>query len=411
MQKIVLTKSNKGIVCVDFRQMPMPELCGGETELRKEKPWDVALISEEKPSGIGKICVGHVRDVVKNIEAAFVEIGPDEIGFLSLRNCSPVFLNRKNTDKVCEGDSIIVEIEKDPIKTKDAVLTAQFSIKGRLVILTHGKSGISISSKIKDGEFRKNISASMEECLKTSEISESYGIIVRTDAYRESPEAVIEEWKQLEQQYKGIIELAKTRQKYYVLREPESQVMRFLQNNLDVQEESEIVTDCQDIYNDIEKSDLIKRRNSQLRMYADKLLPLYKLYSLETLFEEIVSKKVWLKSGGYLVVEHTEAMTVIDVNTGKCEKGKNKEKTFHKINVEAAWEIARQLRIRNISGIIIVDFIDNTEEYTRELLEYTRQITSYDSVKVNVVDVTKLHLMEITRKKTTDRITDCKELF
>ncbi len=147
-------------------------------------------------------------------------------------------------------------------------------------------------------------------------------------------------------------------------------------------------------------------------VYEDALLPLYKLYNLEGIFYETYSSKVWLKSGAFLVIEYTEALTVIDVNTGKCERGKSKETTFFQINLEAALEIARQIRIRNISGIIIVDFIDmETEEYTKRLLEYMREIVNKDCVKTTVVDITKLHLMEITRKKTTDRIQKIEQIF
>ena len=133
---------------------------------------------------------------------------------------------------------------------------------------------------------------------------------------------------------------------------------------------------------------------------------------MESLFEEIHARKVWLKSGAYLIIDYTEAMTVIDVNTGKCESGKSKERTFLKINKEAALEIARQMRIRNLSGIIIVDFIDMKEEANvRELLDFTRQILRRDHVKTAAVDITRLHLMEITRQKTSDKIPYVDGLF
>ena len=138
----------------------------------------------------------------------------------------------------------------------------------------------------------------------------------------------------------------------------------------------------------------------RLSFYSDALLPLGKLYSLENAFEKALGKNVWLKSGGYLVIEPTEAMTVIDVNTGKYSGRKNMQDTIYKINMEAADEIGRQLRLRNLSGIIIVDFIDmEREEDRKTLLAHLGDVVSKDPVKTTVVDMTALNLVELTRKK------------
>ena len=141
------------------------------------------------------------------------------------------------------------------------------------------------------------------------------------------------------------------------------------------------------------------------RLYEDKLLPLYKLYNFEGVLKEIASKNIWLKSGAYLVIEYTEAMTVIDVNTGKCIKGSNSDKTFYNINIEAGKEILRQIRLRNISGIIMCDFINMAnEEHNGELMKTLRELAKNDRLKVNVVDMTRLKITEITRKKIRERI-------
>ena len=238
-------------------------------------------------------------------------------------------------------------------------------------------------------------------------------MIVRTEGYYAEFEEITNELLALDAEYHHIIELAKTRQKYYVLKQSEAQELRFVRSNLERTRECEIITDNSSIYEYLLETGITASgENCRLRFYEDELLPLYKLYSLESVFHDAYCQKVWLKSGAYLVIEYTEAMTVIDVNTGKCEKGKSKDATFLNINMEAALEIARQLRIRNISGIIIVDFIDMPDEIsTKKLLEYTRQIMSDDPVKTTVVDITKLHLMEITRKKTTDKIPYIQNLF
>ena len=139
--------------------------------------------------------------------------------------------------------------------------------------------------------------------------------------------------------------------------------------------------------------------SGRLRLYTDDY-SLHKLYSLETELERALSERVWLKSGGFLVIQPTEAMTVIDVNTGKFTGKKNAEETFLKLNLEAAREIALQIRLRNLSGIIIVDFIDmETEESREELMRYLDSLLSSDQIKTTLVDMTKLGLVEITRKK------------
>lgn len=381
----------------------------------REKACGLQIFQKDKPCYIGNIYIGHVRDVVKNIEAAFVEFDKDIVGYLPLKSAAPVFLNRKNTDKVCEGDSIIVQVAKDRIKTKDAVLTANFELAGRLAVITHGKSGISVSAKIRDEQYKKEV---RERLLKFMEEelmggTSSYSVIVRTEGYSAEFKEIVRELRELDAEYHRIIALAETRQKHYLLKQGDTPVLRFVKGGIESGKECEIITDDKEIYEYLlEKRSAEGHAGCKVRFYEDKLLPLYKLYNLEGVFHEAYASKVWLRSGACLVIEYTEAMTVIDVNTGKCEKGKSKEATFFQINLEAALEIARQIRVRNISGIIIVDFIDmEGEEDTRKLLEYTREVMSRDSVKTTVVDITKLHLMEITRKKTTDRVQKVEGLF
>ncbi len=164
----------------------------------------------------------------------------------------------------------------------------------------------------------------------------------------------------------------------------------------------EIITDCPDLYDQLKEylENSQKEDAEKLKLYTDDLLSLGKLYSLENALSKALDKRVWLKSGGYLVIEPTEAMVVIDVNTGKYEGKKKLEETVLKINLEAAAEIARQLRLRNLSGIIMVDFIDmNQEAHKEALMDALRAAVAKDPVKTVVVEMTRLNLVEITRKK------------
>ena len=161
-------------------------------------------------------------------------------------------------------------------------------------------------------------------------------------------------------------------------------------------EYEEVVTDIQAVYEALQTS---YKGTMPIRFYND-AFPLSKLYSIETKMEELFAKKVHLKSGANLIIEYTEAMTVIDVNTAKCITKKDKDSLIYKINLEAAQEIARQLRLRNLSGIIIVDFINMEEEsYNERLLDLLKVLAAKDRIPVNVVDMTGLKLVELTRKK------------
>lgn len=164
----------------------------------------------------------------------------------------------------------------------------------------------------------------------------------------------------------------------------------------------EIITDVPEYHRELKAYlEMCQKEDAgRLTLYEDSLLPLGRLYSLETAFEKALGKNVWLKSGGYLVIEPTEAMTVIDVNTGKYSGRKKMQDTIYKINMEAADEIGRQLRLRNLSGIIIVDFIDmERDEDRKALLAHLGEVVLKDPVKTTVVDMTALNLVELTRKK------------
>ena len=142
-----------------------------------------------------------------------------------------------------------------------------------------------------------------------------------------------------------------------------------------------------------------------IRLYKDDLLPLYKLYNIEGLLKDVSSTNIWLKSGAYIVIEYTEAMTVIDVNSGKFIKGKDRNNTFLKVNIEAAHEIFAQLRLRNISGIVMCDFINmESEDDERVLMNEIKTLASKDRIPVNVLGFTRLKLLELTRKKLRDRV-------
>ena len=270
----------------------------------------------------GDIVIAYVRDVKKDIGAAFIEYAPGKDGYLPLSKIPA-------TVTVKQGDLIPVRLTSEAQKKKRASFSA----------------GIDYS-KYPDGELLRERSGHLT----------AYSYVYKDRSF---------------------------------LSERLDKVFR-------KKEYSEIITDVRTVYENLVTS------YDCIRFYDDESFGLSKLYSLKTVLEESVSVKVWLKCGGYLYIEHTEAMTVIDVNSGKYtpSRGTDKESAYLNVNTEAAIEVCRQLRLRNISGIVIVDFINLVSEDDRNLLmETLRTEALRDTVKVSVVDITALGLVEITRKK------------
>ncbi len=352
---------------------------------------------EEESSLLGNIYIGKVKNIVKNINSAFVEIGKGQMSYYSLSdNKTHHFAVSQERKDLREGDEILVQVARDAVKTKDPVVTANLSFTGHLCVLTAGKNQISFSSKIRDQEWKDQMRTLLEP-----EKEDEFGIIVRTNAAEAEPEVVIEELRQLKAQYHQILENGAHRTCYSKLYEAFPSYINRIRDTY-VTSMEEIVTDDQEIYGQLKQylQQNQPENEGRLRFYEDSMLPLAKLYQIDKAMDEALSTHVWLRSGGYLVIEPTEAMTVIDVNTGKYTGKKNKRDTILKINLEAAAEISHQMRLRNLSGIILVDFIDMEEKEDQELLMKTLAVQcAKDPVKTTVVDMTRLNLVEITRKK------------
>ena len=380
----------------------------------EDSPVNVDIFYEDEPYIVGNIYVAHVNDVVKNINAAFVEYDNGKKAYLSLEN-EPIafFSNKKNTHKICEGDNILVQIKKEPIKTKDAVCSTTIEFPAKYAVLTYGKPGINVSTKIKNDPLRNELSDICTDAIKElsfdddlygmltpeiyTNIIKNTGVIIRTEAKD------LEDYKPLKDELLGLFNALFTclNKAMYskgrtCIKKAPNPIILLSKNS---QAES-IITDDKGYF------DILSKEGLKPIFYEDALLPLYKLYSIESLLNDIKSRKIWLKSGAYLVIDYTEAMTVIDVNTGKCDKGKNKAATILKINLEAAVEAMRQLRLRNISGIVIIDFIDMTDNnYKEQLLSTLKQEAMKDNIKTSIMGMTRLNLVEITRMKIRERVT------
>lgn len=357
-------------------------------ELRCEK--------KESERILGNIYVGRVQKIVKNLNAAFIEIAPGLPCYYPMTSGrDPIFVHKIPSEHMVQGDEVLVQVERESVKTKAPSVTTNLNLTGRYVVLTTEKKQIGISGKIAK-DRREELKALIREHYHGI-----YGVIVRTNAQNISDDIFLDELNRMDQELTSLIKKASMRTCFSCVYQTEAKYMSYLQN---CRQEglTEIVTDLPEVFEQVqtyqEKYPVLAE--IPVRFYQDDLLSLASLYNLSGQIKDALQKRVWLKSGGYLVIEPTEALTVIDVNTGKSMIKKDPQKHFLKINLEAASEIARQMRLRNLSGIVVIDFIDlDSEKDQQELMGFLRKALRPDPVPVQVHDMTKLGLVEVTRKK------------
>lgn len=333
---------------------------------------------------IGDIYLGRVNKILPNIDACFVGV----------RQGEEVFVPLSETKKgLKSGEHILVQIKKEASKGKSALGTTKLSLSGFYCVVNNESHSIEVSSKL-DFEKKTYWKNLLKNAVANDDVLSKYCVIVRTNVSEVSDcSDVISEWISLAKKMEFILEKGKYQSVYSKLYSSEKTYLNYIKN-VSQSELEEIITDDVSVFE--------KLRNSfqnKIRLYQDEF-SLSKLYCLESKMAEALSKKVWLKCGGFLVIEPTEALTVIDVNSGKFDKKLNSEEYYKKVNEEAAYEIARQLKLRNISGIIIVDFINmDSEDHKKALLDKLEKYVAKDTVKTYVVGMTSLGLVEITRTK------------
>lgn len=376
------------------------KLCTVCAHVQDQKVVEIHLKPVGVTTALNNIYVGQVEKIAANIQAAFVRLGQDFNGYLPLNQADQAIYTdgRKKESALRPGDEILVQISREAMKGKLPALTTNLNFSGKYLVLTSGNQKIGFSNKLSKEECRI-INNWLEE--ERNDENRTYGIIVRTNSADASKEEFFRELDMLKKQYEKTVVFGRSRTCFSLLYESEPFYLTAVRNTY-TKELEEIVTDIPEFYDRIKES--LEQQDSDeiqlLHLYQDKLLPLYKLYNLEGAFDEICHEKVWLKSGGFLVIQQTEAFVSIDVNSGKYTGKKKAEETYRKINLEAAEEIARQIRLRNLSGIILVDFInmknpDHQEELFHVLQKYLRR----DPVKTRAVDITPLHILEMTRQK------------
>ncbi len=371
-------------------------LCDYTALMEQNQLLDFQFQPVNQKSILDNIYVGQVDTIVPNIQGAFIKIQKDTPCYYELKEQkTAIYANpKKKTGMVC-GDQVLVQVCRDAMKGKPAAVTTNLSFKGKYLVLTTGKKCLGMSGKLSQ-EDKSRLKKWLEE-----ELSQDYGLVVRTNAQDASKEDFLAELSYLKKRYDKIKQFGPSRTCFSLLEEREPFYLSVIRNTY-FRELEEIVTDIPERKEEIiayltehQPQDLGK-----FRFYKDESFPLNKLYSIEKRFQEISQEKVWLKSGGFLMIQQTEAFVSIDVNSGKYVGKKKAEETYRKINLEAAEEIAHQLRVRNLSGIILIDFINmSNPDHNDELLHVLQKYLRKDPVKAIVHDMTQLNIVEVTRKK------------
>ena len=340
----------------------------------------VETVSLSDESILGNVYTARVVKIVKSIDAAFLDIGTGDTLYYSLKDNENrhIFIKHTaNTDKVCEGDIILVQVEREQVKTKKAEATANIEFVGKNIILNRlGVIGISkkIDSGLRDPLKRKVEKIVKEEKKKIGLEDKAVGAVIRTDAVDSSIEEIQKETITLLCKLNDIMESSKY-----------SNVVSLVYRNCDL-----VSGTISEISKRYSENDLEVIEDDEALITFD----------IDTKLSKLMKRIVYLNSGAWLNVDLTEAMTVIDVNSGKAISGKDKEKSFLKINMEAADMIGRLLRVRNLSGMIIIDFISMKEaESYRTLIDHIRKVVGKDSTRTVYVDTTGLGLVELTRQK------------
>ncbi|MCU1451355.1 MAG: Ribonuclease, Rne/Rng family (Modular protein) [Acidimicrobiales bacterium] len=356
----------------------------------------------------GNIYLGRVQNVLPGMEAAFVDIGTPKNAVLYRGDVQydpeDVVETAPRIEQMLKArQTILCQVTKNPIGTKGARLTQEVSLPGRFVVLIPNSTTYGISKRLADDE-RKRLRRILDDVRP-----EGHGLIVRTAAESATPDELRRDVERLLRQWKEIDSLAKRSKAPSLLyREPDLAV-RIIREEFN-REYRGVVIDDSELYEEVHDyvASLIPELEDRVELFEDdEPLPLFERYHVHEQLHKALDRKVWLPSGGSLIIERTEALTVIDVNTGKNVGSSSLEETVYRNNLEAAEEIARQLRLRDIGGIIVIDFIDMEIRKNREeVLRVFKAALARDKTRTQVFEISELGLVEMTRKRVSEGLVE-----
>ncbi|KGG81099.1 ribonuclease G [Caloranaerobacter azorensis H53214] len=366
-------------------------------------------IEEENKRLLGNIYKGRVVNVLPGMEAAFVDIGLDKNAFLYVKDAiSSNFLESEDIDfkdisirdVVKPGQELLVQVVKEPIGTKGPRISTHITLPGKYVVLMPEIKQVGISRKIIDEEERDRLKKIVEENKP-----ENMGIILRTASAGVEEDLIIKDIEFLVNLYQRIKRESKVVYAPKLIYRELDLVDRIVRDFFGDDTQRLVINDREKYKNILELINEIMPHLKSKIYYFDECYDIFKYFGIETMIKSALERKVWLKSGGYIVIDETEALTSIDVNTGKFVGSVNLEDTVLKTNIEAAKEIAKQLRLRNIGGIIIIDFIDMKDsEDIKYVINCLENELKKDKVKTTILGMTRLGLLEMTRKKDRKKL-------
>ena len=353
-------------------------------------------------SMVGNVYLGRVQNVLPGMEAAFVDVGRgrNAVLYAGEVNWSAEDLEgpaQRIEQALKPGQAVLVQVTKDPIGGKGARLTAQISLPGRYLVLAPNSNVTGISRRLPDAERRR-----LKALLKRLK-PEKHGVIVRTAAEGADAEELERDVRTLVETWEDIEKRSHRSKAPAVLYEEPDITLRVVRDLFNGEEYRELVTDSPRIHDEVRAylGDVAPDLLEKVHLHEGPLSA-FEAYHVVEQIHKGLDRMVWLPSGGYLVIDRTEALTVIDVNTGKAVGKSNLEETVVNTNLEAAREVARQLRLRDIGGMIVIDFIDMLlEENKRSVLDAIREAMAKDKTRSQVFDISPLGLLEVTRKRVS----------
>ena len=350
----------------------------------------------------GNIYIGIVKDIVKGMQSAFVDIGCEKNSFIHLKDIMPKIDETKEkinnsidiTKVIKPNQKLLVQVKKDSTEKKGARVSTHINLPGKYIALMPNTDIITISQKIEDKKEQERLIKLVKENL-----SKGNGAVIRTSAKGKNEE-IIKDIKKVEEKWENIIKTSvdPSQQKPELLYKSEDLVEKMLIDLAD-KKIDEIIVNSE---KDAKKMEQYKKENEELKntkIIIENTKDIFTKYDLEKQIEKMQNRKIWLNCGGFITIDKTEALTAIDVNTGKYTGTKDLEQTIYKVNKEATIEIAKQIRLRDIGGIIIIDYIDmKNEENKKQIEDLLKEELKKDRSKTQVEGFTKLDLMELTRK-------------
>lgn len=351
----------------------------------------------QKARNEGNIYIGIVKDIVPGMQAAFVDIGTEKNSFIHVKDVVPQVdekiekrIDKKIKDVVKSGEKILIQIQKDSNEKKGARASTHIKLTGKYVILMPNTNIVTISQKIENDKERERLLEIVKKVLP-----ENTGAIVRTAALKKNGEEIEKDLNQLVEKWKKIkAKFDKAPNKPQLLFKSPSFLEKLI---LDLPENKieKIEVNEQKEYEEIRK--MLNDVNEKISLELSENI--FEKYELEKQIEKTKQRKIWLNCGGFITIDQTEALVAIDVNSGKFTGKSTLEETVYKVNYEATIEIAKQLRLRDIGGIIIIDYIDMQKQENKEKIEkLLKESLKQDRAKTQVEGFTKLNLMELTRK-------------